>query len=51
MLHFTMRVSYGSVKNYSPRDAVTYDYVTTSKGILEKYKPGDYEFDLAGQTN
>ena len=43
---FTMRVSYGSVKNYSPRDAVTYDYVTTSKGILEKYKPGDYEFDL-----
>ncbi|HNC39757.1 MAG TPA: S46 family peptidase, partial [Chitinophagaceae bacterium] len=43
---FTMRVSYGSVKNYSPRDAVLYDYVTTSKGILEKYKPGDYEFDL-----
>lgn len=43
---FTMRVSYGAVKNYSPRDAVTYDYVTTSKGILEKYKPGDYEFDL-----
>ena len=23
-----------------------YDYITTSKGILEKYKPGDYEFDL-----
>ena len=43
---FTMRVSYGSVKSYSPRDAVTYDYVTTSKGILEKYIPGDYEFDL-----
>ncbi len=43
---FTMRVSYGSVKSYRPRDAVFYDYVTTSKGILEKYKPGDYEFDL-----
>ena len=43
---FTMRVSYGSVKSYKPRDAVTYDFVTTSKGLLEKYKPGDYEFDL-----
>ncbi len=43
---FTMRVSYGSVKSYRPRDAVYYDYVTTSKGLLEKYKPGDYEYDL-----
>ena len=42
----TMRVSYGAVKSYRPRDAVFYDYVTTSKGILEKYKAGDYEFDL-----
>ncbi|MCS3798049.1 S46 family peptidase [Niastella sp. OAS944] len=43
---FTMRVSFGNVKSYAPRDAVKYDYVTTMKGILEKYKPGDYEFDL-----
>ncbi|RYE13113.1 MAG: hypothetical protein EOP34_09520, partial [Rickettsiales bacterium] len=43
---FTMRVSYGVVKSYRPRDGVFYDYVTTSKGLLEKYKPGDYEFDL-----
>ena len=43
---FTMRVSYGNVKSYNPRDAVHYDYVTTSNGLLEKYKPGDYEFDL-----
>lgn len=43
---FTMRVSYGAVKSYKPRDGVYYDYVTTSKGILEKYKAGDYEFDL-----
>jgi hypothetical protein len=42
----TMRVSFGNVKSYKPRDGVTYDYVTTSKGILEKYKAGDYEFDL-----
>ena len=43
---FTMRVSFGNVKSYRPRDAVFYDYVTTAKGILEKYVPGDYEFDL-----
>jgi hypothetical protein len=44
--NFTMRVSYGHVKSYSPRDAVKYSHVCTLKGILEKYKPGDYEFDL-----
>jgi hypothetical protein len=43
---FTMRISYGKVADYKPRDAVHYDYVTTSKGLLEKYKAGDYEFDL-----
>jgi hypothetical protein len=43
---FTMRVSYGQVKSYQPRDAVKYDYVCTMKGVMEKYKPGDYEFDL-----
>ncbi len=44
--NFSMRVSYGAVKSYRPRDGVFYDYVTTSKGVLEKYKAGDYEFDL-----
>ena len=43
---FTMRTSYGQVKSYQPRDAVKYDFVTTMKGLMEKYKPGDYEFDL-----
>ena len=43
---FTMRVSFGNVKSYNPRDAVHYDYVTTAKGYLEKYVPGDYEFDM-----
>jgi len=43
---FTMRVSYGTVKSYNPRDAVHYDYITTAKGFLEKYIPGDYEFDV-----
>ena len=44
--NFSMRVSFGNVKSYTPRDAVHYDYVTTAKGIIEKYKAGDYEFDL-----
>ncbi|MBK7885061.1 MAG: S46 family peptidase [Chitinophagaceae bacterium] len=44
--NFSMRVSYGNVKSYKPRDAVQYDYICTGKGIIEKYKAGDYEFDL-----
>ena len=44
--NFSMRVSFGNVKSYAPRDAVKYDYITTSKGLLEKYVAGDYEFDL-----
>ena len=41
-----MRVSYGNIKSYRPRDGVFYDYKTTMSGVLQKYKPGDYEFDL-----
>lgn len=44
--NFTMRVSYGNVKSYQPRDAVKYNYYCTLSGVMEKYKPGDYEFDL-----
>ncbi len=42
----TMRLSYGSIQDYDPRDAVTHKYYTSMQGIMEKYKPGDYEFDL-----
>ena len=44
--NFSMRVSYGNVKSYKPKDAVSYDCFTTATGIMEKYVPGDYEFDL-----
>jgi hypothetical protein len=44
--NFTMRVSYGNVKSYAPKDAVKYDYATTLSGVMAKYVPGDYEFDL-----
>jgi hypothetical protein len=42
----TLRVTYGNVKGYNARDAVKYDYYTYLDGVMEKYKPGDYEFDL-----
>ena len=41
----TMRMSYGTVQDYDPRDAVTYKYYTTLQGFVDKIKPGDYEFD------
>lgn len=40
----TMRVSYGQVKKYDPRDAVKYDFYTTAQGILEKEDPNNHEF-------
>ena len=42
----TMRLTYGQVKDYSPRDGVTYNYYTTTDGYLEKEIPGDIEFDV-----
>jgi hypothetical protein len=42
----SMRLSYGTVQDYDPRDAVTYKYYTTLQGVVDKYKPGDYEFDV-----
>ena len=42
----TLRVAYGQVKGYEPRDGVEYEPFTDLKGVMEKYKPGDYEFDL-----
>ncbi len=42
----TLRVTYGKVKGYTPRDAVYYTPVTYLDGIMEKYVPGDYEFDV-----
>jgi len=42
----TIRVTYGKVKGSTPKDAVTYDYQTHLAGVMEKYIPGDYEFDV-----
>ena len=40
----TMRMTYGQVLNYSPRDAVKYDFVTTLTGVMEKEDPNNWEF-------
>lgn len=40
----SMRMTWGSVQDYKPADAIEYDYVTTSNGILEKEDPTDDEF-------
>ncbi len=42
----TLRVAYGQAKSYEPRDGVEYSYYTYLDGVMEKYKPGDYEFDV-----
>lgn len=40
----TMRCTYGPVGDYSPADAVQYDFVTTANGILQKMDNTDPEF-------
>ena len=42
--NFTMRLTYGTVEGYDPRDAVHYKYYTTLKGVMEKEDPDNYEF-------
>ena len=40
----TMRLTYGQVLDYSPADAVTYNYYTTLEGVMEKEDPNNFEF-------
>ncbi len=40
----TIRLTYGNVKAYEPRDAVAYSYYTTLKGVIEKEDPTNSEF-------
>ena len=42
----TRRVTYGKVRGYNPSDAVKFDFYTYLDGVMDKYKPGDYEFDV-----
>ncbi len=42
--NFTLRVTYGSVLPYSPKDAVVYGYYTTLDGVMEKEDSTNFEF-------
>ena len=42
----TLRVTYGKINGYTPKDGVYYKPFTTLSGVIEKYIPDDYEFNL-----
>ncbi|MBC7383570.1 MAG: S46 family peptidase [Bacteroidia bacterium] len=42
----SIRLTYGNVQSYDPKDAVHYEYYTTLDGVMEKYNPKDFEFTL-----
>ena len=42
--NFTMRLTYGTVKGYSPKDAVVYRHYTTLDGVMEKEDLDNWEF-------
>ncbi|MEN8124518.1 MAG: S46 family peptidase [Bacteroidota bacterium] len=44
--NFTLRANYGRVQGFEPKDGVIYTTNTYLNGVMEKYKPGDYEFDV-----
>ncbi len=47
--NFTIRLTYGKVKSYSPRDGIHYRYYTTTDGILEKENPENREFNVPSE--
>jgi hypothetical protein len=49
--NFTMRVSYGKMIPYDPRDGVSYKAYTYGEGILEKEVKGDEEFDVPSKLH
>lgn len=42
--NLTLRLAYGQLKGYAPRDAVYYKPQTTVEGIMEKEDPENWEF-------
>jgi len=42
--NFTLRIAFGKVSDYQPRDGVRYDYYTTLDGIIEKNNPDIYDY-------
>ena len=42
----TMRITYGTVRTVEPRDGIICSSQSTSKGIIEKYDPSSYDFNI-----
>lgn len=42
----TIRLTYGNVMSYDPKDGVSYHYYTTLKGVIEKEDPENSEFNV-----
>ena len=42
--NFTLRVTYGKIGGFSPKDAVTYKHFTTLDGIIQKENPDIYDY-------
>ena len=47
--NFTLRMTYGNVKSYDPKDGMHYNYYTTLKGVMEKEDPNNPEFVVPGK--
>ena len=47
--NFTLRLTYGNVKSYDPKDGIHYNYYTTLKGVMEKEDPTNPEFVVPGK--
>ncbi len=42
----TLRITYGKARGYKPVDAIRFETFTYLEGVIQKYKPNDYEFDV-----
>ncbi|MCK5820935.1 MAG: S46 family peptidase [Bacteroidales bacterium] len=47
--NFTLRVTYGKIDSFEPKDGVSYKYFTTLKGIVEKDNPDIYDYRVPGR--
>lgn len=48
--NFTMRLTYGNVCKMQPSDAINYNHLSTTQGIIDKYNPYDYDFAYPENT-
>ena len=42
--NFTLRVTYGKVEGFKPKDGMTYKHFTTLEGIMQKENPDIYDY-------